>query len=700
MSLLAPELTYDVLDFRAGYLDSPEPSAVPKGGMPSGANCDFSSIAPDGGCKISKRKGSRMVTPAALSAIGTRVDALFEFHQEGDSVGELLAVSDGDLFAWDGDALFPLIDTIGAGALVEFMTFRNIVLICDGTVQKAYDGSDVIDVGFAAPTAAPALATHAPAGGGLTGTYQSVATWYDSTHDHESSPTAAGTAVAFVAQDRQHTKPTGSPPSNVDKWRVYVRRTDTNETQFKLVGEVAVGTATLQEAVIDSTRNLATNVIAPLPNANDVPPTFALMATALGYRFGVELDDSFVWVSALGDPQSQHPKDKIGVSRGDGQPVTTCKVIGTTIVVQKARKSFYLEGDRMPFLPKDFNGSFGNVAQGASCEAADKYWGWDGERGPYSTDFSSWTSLVDGRIRQVFSSVNKTAAVKCVHVKRKQTVCWFVATGTSTRLRTCLAYNYLVNAWLPPIYGLEFAAACTFLEPNGEIELFLGDEWGRVFQLFRDDVEGVPDGDLASAVTAATTDTVTAGGAAFYTDGDGLAGLPVAVVDENGNWQFRTIQSNTATVIALDTTHGSAWTTVPDTTYTVVVGPINWFTDTPLVTFDAPLRRKKAGYVYAEVYASGATAAALRIQARIDDTQSPLIPAASFTLDSSGLWGSGLWGTMIWGGGNKATKRKRFPRSFYSLQLQLSNNYPNQPVEVSMFGFSADGLRGQWAPRG
>lgn len=701
MSLLAPELTYDVDDFRVGFLDSPEVSAIEKGGTPNAANFDFASLTPDGGCKLAKRKGARMVTPSAISALGTRVDALFEFHQEGDLTGELLGASGGDLFAWDGASTFDLVDSLGLGALVQFLTFRNIVLLCDGLVQKFYDGSDTFDVGFVAPTAAPGLATHAAAAAGVTGTYQAVVTWYDSTHDHESSPATAGTAVVFAAEDRLHTKPAGAPPANVDTWRIYVRRTDTGESQYKWVADVAIATGTRQEAVTDATRNLATNLLAPLPFANDVPPVFAFMAESLGYRFGVEADDSYIWVSALGDAQSQHPKDKIGVSRGDGQPVTTCKAVGKRIVVQKPRRSFYLDGDRMPFLPLDYSGSFGNVSQGASVSTSDgRYWGWDQERGPYVTDFATWTSLVDGRIGATFAAVNRAGEVKCVHVKRKQLVCWFVSTGSSTRLRTCLAYNYLVNAWLAPIYGLEYSAAATFPVAAGEVELFVGDEWGRVYQYFRDDIEGVPSGDQTAAVTAATASSVTAAGAAWCTDGDGLTGLPVAVYDAAGNWQFRTIESNTATVITLDTTHGAVWTTTPDTTYTVVVGGIDWFWDTPLVTFKQPMRKKKGGYVYAEVYASGSASSGLEVKARIDDRQASQVQVGSFNLESAGGWGTGLWGTMIWGGASKQPRRQRFDRSFYSLQIELSNRHPNEPVEISLFGFSADGVRGQWAPRG
>lgn len=699
MSLFAPELTYDVQNWAPGFLDSPDASQMPKGSTPSAANCLWTSLTPDGNCTLSKRTGAALVTPSCLS-VDKRIDNLFEFSREGFA-SQLLAVCDGALKKWDGVNTFPLIANLGmaSGSLVQFMAFRRLVLIMNGALQKCYDGLTVFGVGFAAPTAAPGLATTAPIGGGVTGTYESLATWYDSTHDHESSPSAQSGGVVFAAQARRHTKPAGAPPANVDKWRVYVRRNDTNEQYFKLAAEIPIGTVTFDEEKTDSARNLASNLLAPLPNANDVPPVFAFAEEALGYRFGVQKDDSFVWVSALNDPQSQHPKDKIAVAAGDGYAVTTVKPIGKdTILVQKARKSWTLTGDRMPFVPKGLDGSLGNHSQTSSVEAAGKYWAWDAERGPYVTDLAtSWDSLVDGRIARVVSTVNVNAEIRCGHFKKGGLIIWLVATGASTRSTTMLAYNYIVKSWLPPIYGVEYAALTTFKDASGAVNLYIGDQWGRVFQYFVGDVEGVPDGTLTAQVTAADANSVTAADAAFYTDGDGLKGLPVGVVDAYGNWQIRTIASNTGTQINLDIANGPGWATVPDNTYQVVVGGIDWFWSSPLINWGAPMRRKQGRYVYAQARAVSASGAGLIVRARLDDENNVLTVSETFAIRSAGGWGSGLWGVMLWGGAARQTGRKRLTRSFYGIQFELSNRFPQQPMELTCFGVTADGKKGRWA---
>lgn len=691
MSLTAPDLDYRVQNFAPGFLDTPDPAALPKGGTPLAANFLFSSPRPDGQAKMRKRTGARLLNPTAIAAEQRVI--LYEFRREGVAAGELLAVCNGSLYKWDGGTGFTLLTALGysAAAVVTFSTFRNLCFISDGTTQWVYDGTTVFAAGFDAPTAAPALA--AAAGPGLTGTFDSLATWYDETHDTESSPSAISTAVALANQQRQHTKPAGAPPARVTHWRVYVRRTDTNEVYHKLVATVAIATATHTEQVTDSARNLATNVLAPLPNANDEPPPFAFQANADGYRFGVLTNDSYVYVSGLGAPESQHPKDKFGVARGDGQHITTVKAVGTQIIVQKGRKTFYLVGDRMPFIPKDLSPEFGNHSQDSSVSAAGRYWAWDTESGPYSTDLGgSWRNLVDGRIRTFVSTVNRSAEIRCCHVKDESLICWLVATGASTRLRTMLAYNYLVGAWLAPIYGVEYASLTTFQLADGTLHLYVGDQWGRAYQYFTDDVEGVPSGTLVASVTAGTVSTVTAAAASFYTTGDGLAGMPVAVIDTAGTWQFRTIRSNTADTITLDTINGAAWSTAPALGWTVVVGGIDWFWTTPHIDHAEPMKKKRGWQVYLEARTTSAAGATLVGRGRLDDTAAPMTVSESFALGGSGGWGSGLWGSMLWGSGSRGRVEQSLNRSYYSVQLEISNRYPNQAFEILTFGTTADWL--------
>lgn len=689
-----PRMSWAAMSWSPGFLDTPDASRLPLGALAAGANALLSGLGADGSCSIKKRTGAQLINATCIVA-DTRIDELFEFRREGVTDGALLAICNGSVYQWDGTSTFNLIGAGGLtpGAAIGTMTFRNLAFLMDGIVMKAWDGTTLFTPGLAAPTATGALTAVAPAGAGLTGTYQDLAVWYDSVHDHESSPTVGGTAVALVAQDRQHAKPTGAVPANADKWRVYTRRTDTNEVIYKLTVEAVVATATVTEAMLDSTRNLGSTLLAPLPNQNDVPPAFAFMATAQGYAMGVQKNDSYVWVSALGDPQSFHPKDKIPVSRGDGQNLTTLKAVGKIIVAQKGRRSYILTGDRMPFVPDDLSPSFGNHSQTSSVEAGGRYYAWDNEKGPYVTDLASeWTSLAQGRIANVVSTVNRGAEIRCAHVKEMSLICWLVSVDVSARTRVLLAYNYLVGAWLPPIYGIEYASLTTFQTTAGLVNLYIGDQWGRVYKYFTGGIEGVPGGTVTAVVTAATSSTVTAGGATFYTTGHGLKGMPVALKSPSGTWQFRTIQSNTATQITIDTLNGVAWTVTPAAGWTVYVGAIDFFGVTPLIDCGAPALKKRGCFIWAQLH-TAATAGALSVRGRYNDDQAAYNSSNSLhTGLVGGTWGTGLWGTMLWGGGGRRVSKQRLGRSFFSAQFEFSNRVPNESIELVTLGVGANPL--------
>jgi hypothetical protein len=82
--------------------------------------------------------------------------------------------------------------------------------------------------------------------------------------------------------------------------------------------------------------------------------------------------------------------------------------------------------------------------------------------------------------------------------------------------------------------------------------------------------DGVGGTDYSGPVTAATATTLTQSGKYFPTGGIGLRGLPVRIYSGTGEGQVRYIQSNTSTVLTLET----AWDTLPDSTSTYTIGAI------------------------------------------------------------------------------------------------------------------------------
>jgi hypothetical protein len=696
VSLSVPTFKFLNRDFSPGYLDTPESDTLPLGATPSARNAVLVSILDqaDGGviARIRKRKGFVLINPTSMS-IGNPVQAMFDFNREVGA-SELLAVTQGQLYKWDGIDTF---DAIGSNVFsttdpVRMTAFKNNVIVMDGTTIKRYNGTDLFDMGFAAPTGAPGLATTGV--GTVTGTYEGYAVWYDSTMDHESSPSAVSSQVTFAAQQRRWTKPAGAPPANVTHWRIYSRRVDTNEVNYFLTATVAIGTATFDEQLSDTARSDAG--AGPLTSSNNPPPAFAFMGIYKDHGIGVKTDESYFYVSKQGDLESQHPSDKFAVERGIGKPLRSVTQYGTETLLCKPNRTYRLVGDQKPFRVELVHSEIGNVSQESALEIDRLLYAWDEQRGPYVTDLVNWRPLADNRIQGILSGLNRdnVADIRAEHVPELNLVVWILATeATQARRRTMLAYNYKLGKWCPPITGLEFASMSRFTTSTEGVKLYVGDYWGRVYRMFDGDSDGAPVTSLLEAtVTSANSSSVTvdvSGGTNLYTDGNGLAGQLVLVESPAGAYQWRRIQSNTADTVTIDTTNDTAWTTTPSAGWTVYLGATHFYWNTPWIDFGEPSMLKRGGYVLVEGRSS-ATADVLTVLARFNGNTAAEAEYDFSFPTTGGIWGESLWGEGVWGTRGRLIRKQRINRSFYSMQLQFRSYRAERPVDITAYGVEAD----------
>ena len=692
MSQPRPDGRLHLTDFSGGFRDTPESNLLPPHASPEGLNGFFDAVQYEPRrATLRKRQGCRMVNPTAM-ALGEAVGALAEFRRE-DADPALVAVCDEAIYRYDDDETFDAV-TGGTGftngTQARTLNVHNNLLVMDGAQVKRYNGTDVWPIGFAAPTGAPGLAT--AAGPGVTGTYEGFAVWYDSVEDHESSWSPISTAVVFANQARVWTKPAGSPPANVDFWRVYARRVDADQVGYYRVGTVAIGTATLTETISDDARTDLPQ--SKEPTSNNPPTTaFAFMESFAGYTIGVGVDSSSLEVSGFNDYQSWHPRDVFPVQR-DGDPVRAVKRFSTTCLVFKAKKTFRLVGDRLPFTIEPLHSNWGLVGQDAGIEVDQRFYGWDESRGPYVTDTLSWQSLASGRIQGVVDAVHRGFAgdIRVGHDEIHNLICWIVPT-TVARKRTMICYHYLLDTWLWPITGLEYASLTSFRATDGSIGLYVGDWWGRVYKMFDTELDGAPAlSTYQATVTAATGSTVTASGATFYTDGDGLAGLRVAVESPTGVWQFRRIASNTATTITLDTVHDATWTYTPAAGWTVYIGPIEWYWRSPWFEMGAFDERKDAPTLAIQAKTTS-EAAIVTVEVRLEDS-SAVRDTLTFQFAATGaIWDISLWDVASWGEtGGRSASRKRIDSNFFSLQLGIWNYKPQELVRIVQLALGVDAL--------
>ncbi len=698
MSFTNPELTLGTRDFSPGFLDTPEPDTLPPGASPDAKNAFFYGVeaGPEQRrARMGRRRGCRLVNPSAIAST-KKIDGLWEFRRES-SAGQLLAACNGAWYAFDEiNAFAALAGATGynAGASARISpTFKNQTVLHDGSNQQIYDGSSVRGIGFSKPTGLTNMS--AAAGPGVTGTYSARYTWYDQNHDHESSPVVGQTANLVLAnQQRTHTKPSGAPPAQVTHWRAYVRREDTSEIYWMRVATVAIASATVTEAVIDTAR------VDRLPlEAENEPPavTFSILGVFNGYAIGFEQDKSTMHVSKQGDIESWDPNNRFKVDAGDGRPVRSAKNFGTEFLIQKPHASWHLVGTRLPFDIEPLQGSFGNVSQEAGLEVAGRFFGWDEIKGPYWTDIGpNWVSIADFTIENVLATVNRQALqdIRAVHDETRNLIIWAVPTIGSTRKRTLLAYHYKLGVWLPPITGMEYGSLVQYTTNSGQLSVYFGDYWGRVYELWQNDRDGLPTNPstltISGTVKSATSSTLTDGTANFYTTGDGMAGMPIAVRSPAGVWQWRRIQSNTATVITLDTTNANPWTTVPLAGWTYILCGIEWYWTTPILDGGQPARQKRGHWLELQQTPAAGTFT-IDLLARFGTTTDDL--SLSYQTQAAGaLWGVGIWGVSLWAGGIavRPFSKLRLKRSFFSVQFRFSNYYPDQRVELTAYQVGCD----------
>lgn len=190
---------------------------------------------------------------------------------------------------------------------------------------------------------------------------------------------------------------------------------------------MTVADATYTEAVSDTARREPVDA----PDENDAPPgAWALLEEWRGWGIGVLKDADDFYVSRRGDLQSWHPRNKFGVSKGDGEALTCVRKFGSNLLLMKPHSTHRLVGDRVPFEIESVHSAYGCVSQEAGIEVDGRFYGWDRVRGPYVTDLVSYQPLGDGRIADLLATINLSAlpGIRAVHDERRNLIVWCVPT--------------------------------------------------------------------------------------------------------------------------------------------------------------------------------------------------------------------------------------------------------------------------------
>jgi hypothetical protein len=226
-------------------------------------------------------------------------------------------------------------------------TANNRFYYCDGLVFRVTDGVSRYNAQITRPAPAD-VATLALTGatGNLAGVYDYKYTFYSPTWGQESPASDASLTVTAGAADEKQvvvTMATAAPDARVTIKRVYRRKVSAQESVWKYVGEVAVGTATFTDNVRDL--DASTLLIAPL-SYSDSLPAFRYLAYQGESMFlgGSDLYPTRLYYTTPGQPWSVTGYLDVG-SGTDTDPITGVVAFRGFIVVFKERSIWNLSGN-------------------------------------------------------------------------------------------------------------------------------------------------------------------------------------------------------------------------------------------------------------------------------------------------------------------------------------------------------------------
>lgn len=330
-----------------------------------------------------------------------------------------------------------------------------------------------------------------------------------------------------------------------------------------------------------------------------VPSTTSLtLAASQDTGFGTALEyysigdhdrRNMVMFSEANEPESVPSVNSL-ILQEDGDTMRGMMVHGSYLYLLKNRHIYRLTtaGDPRRDAAVVLVAERGVVNQRCWCRAEGLAFVMDWT-GIYVFDGASVQSASDAIQDYFRNEINWSVAkwFSAVHAPDEQTVRFFVALGDDTFPKNALCYNYRMQQWHLEEYPFDMGCACE-ANINGMRRVIVGVE--ETVQLLS---EGVLDGcapypssreTSLSSVSQTTRGTVT--GATSLTITDSAAdfdfsswhappetyGAPIAVIDSNGDYQYRRIASISSSMTTI--TVQEAWTTVPSVGDTYQIGAI------------------------------------------------------------------------------------------------------------------------------
>jgi len=603
-----PRRLFDSIDnWLGGVNTAGSPDDLPVGAFPRGQNTALTNVT-GGKAFVGTRPGFEFITQ--LTGEPTIIGQQLYRKSDGTAL-HLLIGNDGSLWTRTlagtttqfSASAFTASDTV----LPTFAIANDLWFVATGSEEKKFDGSALQKWGIAAPGSAPTLSQEATPGNNMTGTYEVFLTYYSGRAESGRGPTASITMTANNALKVDWAAPADTQITHV---RVNIRRTSKG-ANFYRQATVALPTVTHTISWTDQDTSYSQlTTLAPAVNDNQPPPAGIKSPTWHLSRMFV-FDGTGFYYTPVEEPENFNVADRYEpVNPDDGEQITGALSIYGRLLIFKEHSLWALVGDTPETWSVELvSPTFGAVGQAAIAAGVGRVFWWDEVKGPVVLEGGQPRALAAGTLapnieRSLFNTSTLHFVLTLVDESPKNPrVMFAVPEANSSRPSLIFPYHLDANAWEAEKWDpFEIASWASGESPSGQKTIYVGGLYGNFFAFGTTAHDGVPTGAVsAGRVTAATTNTVTCvdenGASPAWTDNALKGRFVYALSSDKTLVQRRKILSNTANVLTLATN----WNTVPNSTFTFVIGGIHFQIDTPWRTAEMPFHKKRHEFLFAQI---------------------------------------------------------------------------------------------------
>lgn len=607
----------EVKNWANGINTSAAPDQIPEGASPRGRNTTLKQIG-ENTALVSTRRG--LLTLNSTPVTGSPALWGFQFKKESGTNYNLLVSNTGRLDILNSDGSLTAVSspfTSGDHPPI-FAVANDLCFIVNDVDQKKFDGTNVRNFGItrpSAPTATP------DAGGSMAeGVWEVALSYYNSATGHESSRSDA-TSVTLTAGNQKIDVSWSAPAdAQVTHVRVYIRQNAAGPNFYRAIAgatPAADGThggyapaTTATELDISASQYSAFVLLAPSTTENN-PPASGLQGPCWHNSRLFLFDAGNIYYSTIRNntpyPEAFHPDDYDPVSPNDGDTIIGLYSYGGVLYIFKKFSLWKLEGTD-PNSWDIAKVSDTPCSSMRSIVEADGilYW-WGGHLGligygsgaPISLGKQFLASSIDEEV------LNETGyETVCGGVdENNETLLMAVPGVGSTRNTLIIPFNYRLRRFAAEYWNPLDVNSMWAVETSEDLKaLYLGGYAGQAFEFDAARNDGVPTGTTSSgSVTSATSTTLVDSGASFANTGGKLVDRYVyAISSDRLSVQRRRITNNTATELTVT----PAWDVTPNTTYSYVVGGIDFSIDTPWMTNPTIFTKKRYEFIYVQAESS------------------------------------------------------------------------------------------------